>query len=107
MPFLRWSRGKTKGEQRAFTDREIAYLASEFMLAGSDTTSNTVVFAVYMLASNPEKLAKMLTEIDAAKAAREISRANATIANYGSTYPYVDLVRLRSDTPEYAAWHQW
>jgi thromboxane-A synthase len=38
--------------------------SNTFLLAGFETTANTLTFATFLLAQNPEPLARMLAEID-------------------------------------------
>lgn len=39
--------------------------ANTFILAGTETTANTLSFAVYLLSSHPDKEAALLAEVDA------------------------------------------
>ncbi|KAK9901996.1 hypothetical protein WJX75_000629 [Coccomyxa subellipsoidea] len=53
-----------------FSDDEIIGQAFIFLLAGYETTANTLAFATHSLAANPDKAAKLLEEID-----REVPQA--------------------------------
>ena len=49
----------------ALTDKEIVSLSVGFLLAGYDTTANTLGYVAYLLALNPDKQDILLQEIDA------------------------------------------
>eukprot|EP00884_Botryococcus_braunii_P016297 jgi/Botrbrau1/3350/Bobra.0048s0044.1 len=49
---------------RPFTDPEIVEQAFTFLLAGYETTAATLGFCVHNLSTNPDKLAKLLKELD-------------------------------------------
>ena len=51
--------------KKKLTDEDIVAVASEFMLAGYETTSNTLGFTSYLLALNTDKQDKLCAEIDA------------------------------------------
>ena len=46
------------------TDAEIVSQSMTFILAGYETTSNTLAYTTYCLAMNPDKQEKLLEEID-------------------------------------------
>ncbi|KAI9277181.1 cytochrome P450 [Phascolomyces articulosus] len=54
-----------KEEQDRMSEEDIAKETVLFLIAGSDTTSNTTGFAVIELLNNPETFAKLRAEIDA------------------------------------------
>ncbi|CAL8464544.1 g4079 [Coccomyxa elongata] len=68
----------------SFTDTEIIAQAFIFLLAGYETTANTLAFTTYALASNPDKVAKLVEEID-----RETPSGEVT-AEHLVRMPYVD-----------------
>ena len=51
--------------KKTLSDDEIVSLASVFMLAGYETTSNTLGYTSYLLALNPDKQDKLCADIDA------------------------------------------
>lgn len=50
--------------QKALTEDEIAGQAFLFLIAGYETTTSTLSFATYLLATNPECQEKVLREVD-------------------------------------------
>ena len=58
------SGAKWKSLKKTLTDKEILSQAILFLLAGYDTTSNTLSFLAYNLAMNPEYQDKLCEEID-------------------------------------------
>eukprot|EP00076_Gallus_gallus_P046976 XP_416334.4 thromboxane-A synthase isoform X1 [Gallus gallus] len=80
---------KTPSEkaQKMLTEDEIAGQAFLFLIAGYETTTSTLSFATYLLATNPECQEKLLQEID------EFS-AKHTITDYQNVQelPYLDMV---------------
>ncbi|KAK9905093.1 hypothetical protein WJX75_009533 [Coccomyxa subellipsoidea] len=67
-----------------FTDIEIIAQAFIFLLAGYETTANTLAFTTYSLAANPDKAAKLVEEID-----REAPEGDVT-AEHLMRMPYVE-----------------
>ena len=51
--------------KKKLTDEDIVAVATDFMLAGYETTSNTLGFTSYLLALNTDKQDKLCAEIDA------------------------------------------
>ena len=51
--------------KKKLTDEDIVGFATGFMLAGYETTSNTLGFTSYLLALNTDKQDKLCAEIDA------------------------------------------
>ena len=47
-----------------FTSEKIAGFSIEFLLAGYDTTANTLSYTTYLLAMNPDVQEKLQAEID-------------------------------------------
>jgi cytochrome P450 len=60
-----------------------------FLIAGSETTSNSIGFAIIELLSNPEKLEKLCREIDSIEL-----EENQTVFNHGQLkhLPYLNAV---------------
>ena len=50
--------------KKKLTDEDIMAVATDFMLAGYETTSNTLGFTSYLLALNTDKQDKLCAEID-------------------------------------------
>ncbi|XP_065599254.1 thromboxane-A synthase isoform X3 [Cyrtonyx montezumae] len=73
--------------QKMLTDDEVAGQAFLFLIAGYETTTSTLSFATYLLATNPECQEKLLQEID------EFS-AKHTVTDYQNVQelPYLDMV---------------
>ena len=53
----------TTAEQK-LTDEQITAHSATFMLAGSETTANTLTYTAYLLALNPDIQEKLQMEID-------------------------------------------
>ena len=53
-----------ESSQKKLTDEEITAHATVFMLAGYETTSNSLTFTSYLLALNPDIQEKLQEEID-------------------------------------------
>ncbi|XP_025894293.1 thromboxane-A synthase [Nothoprocta perdicaria] len=81
--------GKTSSEkvQKMLTEDEIAGQAFLFLIAGYETTTSTLSFATYLLATNPECQEKVLREVD------DFS-AKHIIPDYQNVQelPYLDMV---------------
>ncbi|EOA99860.1 Thromboxane-A synthase, partial [Anas platyrhynchos] len=81
--------GKTPSEkvQKTLTEDEIAGQAFLFLIAGYETTTSTLSFATYLLATHPECQEKVLQEID------EFS-AKHMVPDYQNVQelPYLDMV---------------
>ncbi|CAG8452699.1 4524_t:CDS:10 [Paraglomus brasilianum] len=52
------------GEEEALSDIDIYEQINEFIIAGSDTTSFSTFFTILMLLKNPDKLSKLIEELD-------------------------------------------
>ena len=52
------------GGNRRLTDEEIVVQSITFLLAGYETTANTLAYTSYLLALNPEILEKLQATID-------------------------------------------
>ena len=52
------------GETRGLTDEDIVASSTSFLLAGYETTANTLAYASYLLALNPEIQEKLKAKID-------------------------------------------
>lgn len=57
-------RGPSEKVQKMLTEDEIAGQAFLFLIAGYETTTSTLSFATYLLATNPECQEKVLQEVD-------------------------------------------
>ena len=55
---------KNLNQSRKLTDEEIMAHAVTFLLAGYDTTANTLAYTSYLLALNPHIQKKLQSEID-------------------------------------------
>ena len=55
---------KKSNKGRKLTDEEIVAHAVTFMLAGYETTANTLAYTSYLLALNPDIQEKLQSEID-------------------------------------------
>ena len=55
---------KTDQVQRKLTDEEVVAHAVTFILAGYETTANTLAYTSYLLALNPHIQEKLQSEID-------------------------------------------
>ena len=53
------------GDNDKLTDEEIISQSFIFLLAGYETTANTLAYACYLLATNPDTQQKLINEIDA------------------------------------------
>ena len=56
--------GSQKTGKKKLTDKEITAHATLFMLAGYETTSNSLTFTSYLLAIHPDIQEKLQEEID-------------------------------------------
>ena len=56
--------GDGKCPMKQLTTEQIAGFAFEFLLAGYETTANTLSYTTYLLAMNPDVQEKLQTEID-------------------------------------------
>ncbi|MEW5298017.1 MAG: hypothetical protein WDW36_001181 [Sanguina aurantia] len=81
---------------RLLDDSEVLQQAFTFILAGYETTANTLAFTIYLLAVNPEVEKRLVAEVDA------FGRANAITTADLDKFPYTDAVlkeSLRLHTP--------
>ena len=53
-----------KGGERKLSDLEIVSYSITFLLAGYETTANTLAYTSYLLALNPDAQEKLCAEID-------------------------------------------
>lgn len=63
-PFIAPSLSKKTSKGRSLTDDEIVSFAVDFLLAGYETTANTLAYTSYLLALNPDTQEKLQSEID-------------------------------------------
>ena len=54
----------SEGRKGTLTDEEITSHSITFMLAGYETTANTLTYTAYLLALNPDIQQKLQAEID-------------------------------------------
>ena len=54
----------TSKRQKKFTDEEVVHMAITMLIAGYETTANTLTFISYLLALHPDTQEKLQTEID-------------------------------------------
>ncbi|KAL4448125.1 hypothetical protein ABPG75_005344 [Micractinium tetrahymenae] len=87
-------------------DLWVSAQASTFIGAGYETTANVLSYAVYLLASNPEKEAKLLAEIDAHERSRSGDGGGALLPEAGwgepgqaQPFPYAAAESLRLFPP--------
>ncbi|XP_074438071.1 thromboxane-A synthase isoform X2 [Larus michahellis] len=80
-------RAPSEKVQKTLTEDEIAGQAFLFLIAGYETTTSTLSFATYLLATNPECQEKVLQEVD------EFS-AKHMVPDYQNVQelPYLDMV---------------
>ncbi|NXP27014.1 THAS synthase, partial [Scytalopus superciliaris] len=80
-------RAPSEKVQKTLTEDEIAGQAFLFLIAGYETTTSTLSFATYLLATNPECQEKVLQEVD------EFS-AKHMVLDYQNVQelPYLDMV---------------
>ena len=75
------------GDNDKLTDEEIISQSFIFLIAGYETTANSVAYACYLLATNPDVQQKLINEIDT-------NCPDAISINYDSVQglPYLDMV---------------
>jgi cytochrome P450 len=74
---------------KPFSDMEVTCQSFSFVLAAYETTTASMAFALHLLATHPEKEAKLLAEIDAF--GREVVPTFAQVTD-GKTFPYTEAV---------------
>eukprot|EP01102_Stenamoeba_stenopodia_P017991 TRINITY_DN6539_c0_g1_i1.p1 TRINITY_DN6539_c0_g1~~TRINITY_DN6539_c0_g1_i1.p1 ORF type:complete len:549 (+),score=134.74 TRINITY_DN6539_c0_g1_i1:160-1806(+) len=72
------------------SDEEIKDQCATFLLAGSDTTSNTLAYAVYLLAQHPDVEQKLVNEIN--KLLGDKIKSNSVSFDDLKQLPYLDAV---------------
>jgi len=82
------ARSVNKETGKPFSDLEVICQAFSFVLA-ADTTTPSIAFALHLLATHPDKEAKLLAEIDAF--GRDIVPTFAEVTD-GKTFPYTQAV---------------
>ncbi|MEW5298011.1 MAG: hypothetical protein WDW38_003697 [Sanguina aurantia] len=82
------ARGAGEGREARgpLDDAEVVAQALTFILAGYETTANTLAFVIYLLAANPGAEARLLQEVDA------FGRSKAITTSDLEKFPYVDAV---------------
>ena len=65
---------KKTSQERKLTDQEIVAHAITFILAGYETTSNTLAYTSYLLALNPDVQEKLQAEIDSYYDSKPVSQ---------------------------------
>ena len=83
------ARATNKETGAPYSDLEVVVQAYSFVLAAYETTTASIAFAVYFLATHPEKERILLEEIDAFGRDRQPTFADVTD---GKTFAYVDAV---------------
>ena len=63
-------------EEKKLTDEEIVGHSIVFLLAGNETTANTLAFTSYLLALHPEIQEKLQAEIDEYFESKPVSRSS-------------------------------
>ena len=69
-------------KRRKLTDKEIVAHAVTFMLAGYETTANTLAYASYLLALNPDIQEKLQSEIDSYFEGKPVSYSTVTVTTF-------------------------
>lgn len=67
------------GEANTLTDEEVRVEAASFMIAGSDTTSNTLTYLIYAILNNPDVRAALTEELNALEDFTDASLEACTI----------------------------
>ena len=65
--------------KRTLSDDEVVSLATMFLLAGFEATSNALAFTSYLLAINPDKQEKLCADIDAYSEENEVIHLQSPI----------------------------
>ncbi|CAG8515706.1 8434_t:CDS:10 [Paraglomus occultum] len=78
------------GEKKELSDIDIYEQISEFIIAGSDTTSFSTFFTILMLVKNPDKLDKLMDELD--KEFYDLPRDEIPDHDRLKTLPYLNAV---------------
>jgi cytochrome P450 len=91
---------RAQSDDTAFSDREIVGNVLTLLLAGEDTTANTIAWIMHLMAEHPEVQARLQAEVDA------VPGEASTSLDYETTeaLPYVEAVaheamRLRPVAP--------
>ena len=64
------------GEEKKLSDEEIVGHSIVFLIAGNETTANTLAFTSYLLALNPEIQEKLQAKIDEYFKSKPVSRSS-------------------------------
>lgn len=83
------SKSVNKETKQPFSDFDVVVQSMSFVLASYETTSASLAFTLYLLASNPDKEALLCAEIDAFGSKRVPTYADITD---GKTFPYAEAV---------------
>lgn len=83
------ARSVNKETGKPFSDMEVICQSFSFVLAAYETTTASMAFALHLLATHPDKEAKLLAEIDAF--GRDIVPTFAQVTD-GKTFPYTEAV---------------
>ena len=67
--------------KKKLTDEDIVAVATEFMLAGYETTSNTLGYTSYLLALNTDKQDKLCAEIDTYYEKNQVQKSMLVVKN--------------------------
>ena len=82
---------KKSDKGRKFSDEEIVAHAVTFILAGYETTANTLAYTSYLLALNPDIQEKLQSEIDSYFDDKPVSCDTATVEPLHGGYPCLGL----------------
>jgi cytochrome P450 len=83
------ARSINKETGKPFSDMEVTCQSFSFVLAAYETTTASMAFALHLLATHPDKEAKLLAEIDAFGCDKVPTFAQVTD---GKTFPYTEAV---------------
>lgn len=83
-----------------FTDKEIFGNVFTLLLAGEDTTSNSISWALYLLLKHPDKWKKIQDEIDTVLGDRKLPESNMMLDRLKYTEAVtMETLRLKPTTP--------
>jgi cytochrome P450 len=77
-------KARNKQTDMNFSDMQVAAQSNTFILAGYETTANTLAFCVYLLCKHPEAQQKLIAEVDAFGKDREPTLADLEQLPYTS-----------------------
>ena len=80
------SHSPAQGKLFNFTDEQVVGHAIEMLLAGYETTSNTLAYTSYLLALHPDIQEKLQSEIDSYFSEKPVSQYYHLIISYHCVY---------------------